>query len=105
MRLISAYRDFILERLHFFWSDSELKRPKLRNDFSAGAPASNHKKTLCGWASALPPAFRPARNFTSAGSAGDLVAGPHTNRVFGKVVTEWLYYLVITYLSGPRPLT
>ncbi len=32
--------------------------------------------------SGLPPGFRPARNFTSAGSAGDLVAGVLTNRVF-----------------------
>jgi hypothetical protein len=35
---------------------------------------SNHEKPLWGSPSGLPPAFRPARNFTSAGSAGDLVA-------------------------------
>jgi UDP-N-acetylmuramoyl-tripeptide--D-alanyl-D-alanine ligase len=36
-----------------------------------------------GGASALPPGFRPARSFTSAGSAGDLVAGDFPRTVSG----------------------
>ena len=42
-------------------------------------------RSRCGVrASALPPSFRSARNFTSAGSAGDLVAGDPANRVFDR---------------------
>jgi hypothetical protein len=42
-------------------------------------------RSRCGVrASALPPSFRSARNFTSAGSADDLVAGDPANRVFDR---------------------
>ncbi len=41
-----------------------------------------------GGPSGLQPGFRPARNFTSAGSAGDLVAGVLTNRVFDRAIRE-----------------
>jgi hypothetical protein len=37
---------------------------------------------LWGQGFALPPSFRSARNFTSAGSTGDLVAGDSPTRVF-----------------------
>jgi hypothetical protein len=45
---------------------------------------SNHEKPLWGSPSGLPPAFRPARNFTSAGSTGDLVAGVRPPRGFAQ---------------------
>jgi hypothetical protein len=66
-------------------------------------PTSKSEKALWGRPSGLPQSFRPARNFTqtrglffedaaalylSAGSAGDLVAGPRTNRVFDRVRFE-----------------
>ncbi len=38
--------------------------------------------------SGLPLGFRPARNFTSACNAGDLVASPHTNRVFDRATSR-----------------
>jgi hypothetical protein len=45
-------------------------------------PTSNHEKPLWGRTSALRPVFWLARNLTSAGKNGDLVAGVRPPRSF-----------------------
>ncbi len=47
--------------------------------------ARTQRKRYGARASALRPAFWPARDFTSSGNAGDLVAGVLANRVFNGV--------------------